>query len=361
MGGGTGLIGDPSGKDRERPLLGREQVEAHIAGQRRVLERVLDFDPARPNAAVVVNNADWLAKLRFIDFLRDVGKHFSVNAMIQKESVRERLHQRDQGISYTEFSYMLLQAYDFLHLRREFGCSVQLAGSDQYGNIVAGIDLIHRALGHESDAYGVTAPLLTHADGRKVGKSEGGAVWLTAERTSPYAFYQYWINAPDADVGAFLRWFTLLGREEIEAIEGSHRAAPQERTAQRALAAHMTERLHGAQERRRVEAASDALFGRGELGALDAATLAEVFADVPNSDHDRSGLERGVSLIELLPATTLASSKREARELLAGGAIWVNGRRVGPEHRLTAGDLLPGDVILLRRGKKSWHATRWSG
>jgi len=361
MGGGTGLIGDPSGKDRERPLLGREQVEANIAGQRRVLERLLDFDSARPNAAVVLDNADWLAKLRFIDVLRDVGKHFSVNAMIQKESVRERLHQRDQGISYTEFSYMLLQAYDFLHLRRELGCTVQLAGSDQYGNIVAGIDLIHRTLGHDADAYGVTAPLLTHTDGRKIGKSEGGAIWLTADRTSPYAFYQYWINAPDADVGTFLRGFTVLAREEIEATLASHNAAPQERLAQHALAAHMTERLHGAQELRRVEAASDALFGRGELGALDAATLAEVFADVPHSIHDRSGLGAGVSLVELLPTTTLAGSKREAREFLAGGAISVNGRRVGPEQRLTAADLLAGDLILLRRGKKSWHATRWSG
>ena len=360
MGGGTGLIGDPSGKDRERPLLGREQVEANIAGQRRVLERLLDFNPSRPNAAVLVDNADWLAKLRFIDFLRDVGKHFSVNAMIQKESVRERLHQRDQGISYTEFSYMLLQAYDFLHLRREMGCSVQLAGSDQYGNIVAGIDLIHRTLGHEAEAYGVTAPLLTHADGRKIGKSEGGAVWLSAERTSPYAFYQYWINVADADVGAFLRWFTLLARDEIDAIEASHRAAPQERLAQRALAAHMTERLHGAAERRRVEAASDALFGSGELAALDAATLAEVFADVPHSDHDPRALAAGVSLVELLPTTALVGSKREAREFLASGAIWVNGRRVAPDHRLTAGDLLPGSLILLRRGKKSWHATRWT-
>ena len=361
MGGGTGLIGDPSGKDRERPLLGREQVEAHIRGQRRVLERLLDFDPDKPNAAVILDNADWLAKLRFVDFLRDVGKHFSVNAMIQKDSVRERLHQRDQGISYAEFSYMLLQAYDFLHLRREIGCTVQLAGSDQYGNIVAGIDLIHRTLGTDCDAYGVTAPLLTHADGRKIGKSEGGAIWLTADRTSPYAFYQYWINVADADVGAFLRWFTLLAREEIEAIEASHRRAPQERLAQRALAGHMTERLHGAQERRRVEAASDALFGRGELAALDAATLAEVFADVPHSDHDGSRLAAGVPLVELLPTTTLAASKREAREFLVGGAIWVNGRRAAPDHRLSKRDLLPGGLILLRRGKKHWHATRWTG
>jgi tyrosyl-tRNA synthetase len=361
IGGGTGLIGDPSFKDEERPVLTREQVEVNVAGQRRIFERLLDFDPARRNSALLLNNADWLAKLGFLDFLREVGKRFSVNAMIQKESIRERLHNRDQGISYSEFSYMLLQAYDFLHLRRELGCSLQIAGSDQYGNITAGIDLIHRTLGHGAEAFGVTAPLVTRSDGRKMGKSEHGAVWLTADRTSPYAFYQYWINVPDADVGPFLRCFTLLEREEIEAIEASHHAAPHERRAQSALAAHMTERLHGADERRRIEAATNALFGRGELAALDAEMLAEVFADVPHSDHDPRALAgEGASLLELLPATTLAASKREARAFLESGAIWVNGRRVAAEHRLTAGDLLAGGLILLRRGKKSWHATRWS-
>jgi tyrosyl-tRNA synthetase len=360
MGGGTGLIGDPSGKDRERPLLDREAVEANIAGQRRVFERLLDFAPALANAALIVDNARWLGELRFIDVLRDVGKHFSVNAMIQKDSVRERLRNRDQGISYTEFSYVLLQAYDFLHLHREMGCTVQVAGSDQYGNIVAGIDLIHRTVGHDAEAYGVTSPLVTHADGRKIGKSEGGAVWLTADRTTPYAFYQYWINVPDADAAAFLRWFTLLPAREVEALEAVHVAHPQERAAQRALARHMTELLHGASERDRAEAASEALFGRGDLRALDARTLAEVFADVPHSHHDAVSLGAGVGLADILPHTTLAASKREAREFLRNGAVSVNGNRAAEDRRLTSVDLLPGAVILLRRGKKQWHATHWT-
>ncbi len=360
MGGGTGLIGDPSGKDRERPLLSADAVEANIAGQRRIFERLLSFDPAEENAARVLNNADWLGSVRYVDFLREIGKHFSVNAMLQKDSVRERLTSRDQGISYTEFSYMLLQAFDYLHLRRELDCTVQMAGSDQFGNITAGIDLIHRVLGHATEAFGVTTPLLTHADGRKVGKSEGGSVWLTADRTSPYAFYQYWINVPDADVGAFLRRFTILERAEIEALEREHAQAPQDRVAQKALARHMTARLHGETERVRVEAASDALFGQGELGRLDESTLSEMAAELPRSDHAASRLAGdGCPLVELLPETTLATSKREAREFLDRGAIWVNGRRLEGSQTLRSSDLLPGGHAFLRRGKKLWHATRW--
>jgi tyrosyl-tRNA synthetase len=360
IGGGTGMIGDPSGKDRERPLLTREQVDANVAGQRRIFERLLDFDRARENGARLVNNADWLSKLGFLEFLRDVGKHFSVNTMVQKESVRERLHNRDQGISYTEFSYMLLQAYDFLHLHRVERCTVQMAGSDQYGNIIAGIDLIHRSLGHAAEAFGVTAPLVTHSDGRKIGKSEGGSVWLTADRTSPYAFYQYWINVPDAEVGAFLRFFSVLERDEIEAGEAAQRAAPHERSAQRTLARHMTERLHGESERHRVEAAVDALFGRGDVRSLDLATLEEVAAEIPHTQHDVGSLSGpGVSLADLLPETSLAASRREAREFLASGAISVNGQRVSEDRRLTREDLLPGALVLLRRGKRQWHASRW--
>ena len=360
MGGATGLIGDPSGKDRERPLLTEEQVEANVARQRRIFERLLDFDPAAPNRAEIVNNASWLARVGYIEFLREVGKHFSVNAMIQKESVRERLERRDQGISYTEFSYMLLQAFDYLHLHRTRGCTVQMAGSDQYGNITAGIDLIHRVHGHDAPAFGLTAPLVTQSDGRKIGKSERGAVWLSADRTSPYAFYQYWVNVADADVSSFLRRFTLLGRERIAEIESEHGAVPEKRVAQRLLAAHMTEMLHGIDERVRVEAASDALFGGGSLESLDAATIAEVARELPHTDHDPSLLSAaGVSLVDLLPLTTLATSRRDARELLEKGAISLNGRRVGPDYRLTERDLVGGCIALLRRGRKSWHATRW--
>jgi tyrosyl-tRNA synthetase len=360
MGGGTGLIGDPSGKDRERPLLSADQVEANIASQRRIFERLLDFDPAGPAPARILNNSTWLGEVRYLDFLRDVGKHFSVNAMIQKESVRERLENRDQGISYTEFSYMLLQAFDFLHLRRNFDCTVQMAGSDQYGNITAGVDLIHRTLGHATEAFGFTAPLMTHADGRKIGKSEGGSVWLSANRTSAYAFFQYWINVSDADASPFLRRFTLLEREEIGELEAAHARSPEKRVAQRALAGHMTELLHGRAERARVEAASDALFGDGSLHSLDAATLHEMAAELPHSQHDLASLAgEGLPVVELLPATTLASSRREAREFLEKGAVGLNGRRVAVDHRLSEGDLLAGGLVFLRRGKKSWHATRW--
>lgn len=359
MGGGTGLIGDPSGKDTERQLLDRDRIAANVAGQRRIMEKLLDFSSG---GAQLVNNADWLGELGFIEVLRDIGKHFSVNAMIQKDSVRARLNEREQGISYTEFSYMLLQAYDYLHLKRTLGCSLQLAGSDQYGNIAGGIELIHHKLGREGEAgeaYGVTAPLLLGADGKKIGKSERGAVFLSADRTSPYAFYQYWINVEDADVGAFLRWFTFLPREAIEQLLAQHASAPEQRAAQRALATEMTTLIHGRDELAKVEAASQALFG-GDVRALDAAMLADVFADVPHSTHAKDGLGgQGISLVDLLVQTGLVSSKGQARQLLQSGAIAINGQRVTAEHRVTGADLLHGNRILLRRGKKQWHATVW--
>jgi tyrosyl-tRNA synthetase len=357
VGGGTGLIGDPSERDAERPLLSREEVEANVAGQKRIFERLLDFDPARGNAARLANNADWLCELRYVDVLREVGKHFSVNAMVHREAIRARLEDREQGISYTEFSYAILQAYDFLHLHRTQGCTVQLAGSDQYGNVVAGIDLIHRTLGHRAEAYGVTAPLVTRSDGKKFSKSEGSAVWLTADRTSPYAFYQYWLNVPDADAVRFLAIYTLLPREEVLDLARKQDAAPEERAAQHALASELTERLHGPEERRRVQQAAEAVFGAGDLRALDERTVSEVVADLPHSGEPRDVLGgEGASLVELLPRTTLARSKREARELLRTGAVAVNGRRVDEGRRLSAGDLLHGRTILLRRGKKHWHA-----
>jgi len=354
MGGGTGLIGDPSGKDSERQLLSAEQVEANIQGQRRVFERLLDFDG--PTGAVILNNHDWLGKLGYIQMLRDVGKHFSVNAMIQRDSVRDRLQNREQGISYTEFSYVLLQAYDFLHLRRTEECTVQVAGSDQYGNIVAGMDLIRRELGGE--AYGVTNPLVTRADGAKIGKTAEGAVWLTADRTSPYRFYQFWINTEDADVIRFLQWFSFLEREAIQALEAEQREAPHLRPAQRALAREMTALVHGQDAVEGVELASQALFGKTDVRALSLDLLNEVFADVPASRHERAHLG-SVSLLELLVETGLAQSRREAREFLGNGAVTVNGERVSGDRTLGGEDLLHGEMILLRRGKKLWHATRW--
>jgi tyrosyl-tRNA synthetase len=360
VGGGTGLIGDPSERDLERPLLSREAVEANVAGQRRIFERLLDFDPRHPRPARLLDNADWLCPLRYLDVLREVGKHFSVNAMISRESVRARLEDREQGISYTEFSYAILQAYDFLHLHRSFGCSVQVAGSDQYGNIVSGIDLIHRSLGHRAEVYGVTAPLVTRSDGRKFSKSEGRAIWLTADRTRPYAFYQHWLNVGDEDAVRFLKIYTLLGREEIEALAAQQARAPEARPAQHALARELSDRLHGEDERRRAQQASEAVFGGGDVRSLDAATLLDVVAELPRSVEPRESLGgEGVPLLELLPRTSLAASKREAREFLRAGALWVNGRKAAEGERLGKGDLLHGETILLRRGKKLWHAIVW--
>ncbi|HEY2735989.1 MAG TPA: tyrosine--tRNA ligase [Polyangiales bacterium] len=359
MGGGTGMIGDPSGKDSERTLLTRDEIRANVDAQRAIMEKLIDLDPNSANAGTIVDNADWLASLGFIEVLRDVGKHFSVNAMIQRDSVRERLHHREQGISYTEFSYMLLQAYDFLHLKRSIGCTVQLAGSDQYGNIVAGIDLIHRSLGSDSEAYGVTTPLLKRADGKKLGKTEHGAIWLSADRTSPYAFYQYFINTEDADVAVMLKWFSMNGEAELNALLDEHAREPGARKAQRELAREVTRSVHGESELAKVEAASQALFS-GDVQGLSPELLREVFADVPHTEHAKQQLSgEGVALIELLPITTLASSKREARQFLEAGAVSVNGTRAALDRRLTTSDLLHDQTILLKRGKKLWHATRW--
>jgi tyrosyl-tRNA synthetase len=358
IGGGTGLIGDPSGKDSERTLQTREIVEANVAGQRKVLERFIDFSGSQ-NAAKLVNNADWLEKLSYIEVLRTIGKHFSVNAMIQRDSVRTRLESREQGISYTEFSYMLLQAYDFLHLHRTLGVTLQMAGSDQFGNIASGVDLIRReAHGGAHEAFGLTAPLLLRADGKKFGKSEKGAVWLSAERTSPYAFYQFWINVEDADVGNYLRLFTYLRQDEVGALIAAHEREPHKREAQRQLARAMTSLVHGDEAVRIAESASSALFS-GDVRAIDASVFEDVLADVPSSQHARGDLDVGVSLLDLLPLTSLVTSKREARQFLESGAVAVNGEKAGLDTRLGAADLVHGKAILLKRGKKNWHLTRW--
>jgi len=365
MGGGTGLIGDPSGKDAERQLLSKEQVAKNIEGQLRCFSKVLDFEGE--NAAIIVNNADWLCELGFLDVLRDVGKYFSVNTMIQKDSVKDRLNNREQGISYTEFSYMILQAYDFLHLRRTMDCTIQIAGSDQYGNIVAGIDLIRRDMaGLQDDQFrgaGITNPLVTASDGSKIGKTEKGAIWLTEDRTSPYAFHQYWLNIPDDDAGKFLRWFTFLDDATITSIEKEHSEAPHQRAAQKALADAMTNIFHGSDNVARCNEAAKALFG-GAVTSLDENMLNEVFSEVPAGEFSKSLLgSDSASLIELLPQTDLCKSKREAREFLKNGSVAINGEKVNGgealERILTVDDLLHGNTILLRRGKKVWFASRW--
>jgi len=351
MGGGTGLIGDPSGKSAERTLLTRDQVEANVNAQRVIFERLLEG-----GGATIVNNADWLLEVGYIEMLRDIGKHFSVNMMMQKDSVRERLHAREQGISYTEFSYMILQSYDFLHLCKEEEITVQMGGSDQWGNIVAGADLIRRV--ERQEAFGLTAPLVTKADGGKFGKTEAGAIWLTRERTSPYAYYQFWMNADDADVGRFLRIFTLLEREAIESLEREHEQTPHRRAAQKALAREATRLLHDDDGLRAAEATTEALF-TGEVRSLSEQQLRDAFAGAPASEHPKDALAAGVAIVSLLPETTLAASKREAKQFLASGAVSVGGEKADPDRTLTTADLLPGGVIPLRRGKKHWHLTRW--
>ncbi len=364
MGGATGRIGDPSGKDTERRLLSDEQIAENLRGQRPIFERLLGED------VDIVDNDAWFRPMSAYTFLRDVGKHFSVNQMLARDAVRNRLQREGHGVSYTEFSYMLLQAYDFLHLYRERGVTVQTAGADQWGNIVSGVDLIRRLEGPTPAggprAFGLTAPLLTRADGGKFGKTEAGAVWLSHARpsgapgTSPYGYYQFWLNTADADVRRFLLTFTDLPVDEIEALDARHAAAPHEREAQRALAREATRLLHGDEATRRAEGAARALF-TGNVRDLDAELLAEVFALAPATDHDRAELAGdGVALVELLARTTLARSKSEARTHVQAGAITLNGERVTtPEARLTERDLLHGTVALLRRGKKSWHVTRW--
>ena len=358
IGGGTGLVGDPSGRDEERALLSNETIAENLAGQRKVLETLLDFSPGLNNAARIVNNADWLSELHFLPMLRDIGKHFSINRMLERDSVRDRLKQREQGISYTEFSYMLLQAYDFLHLYRTQNCTVQVAGSDQYGNIVSGIDLIHRLT--DGNAYGLTSPLITHADGRKIGKSSGATLWLSAERTSPYRFHQYWLNCADDEVIDFLKRFTFLPADEIQTLANEHETAPHQRPAQRALARCMTTLVHGETACEAAEAASTVLFGGGDVRALDAETLRELCADLTATELPATDLgQPGAQLTQVLVKSGLAPSLSRAREFLKNGAVALNGERITEDRPLTREDLLHNATTLLRRGRKNWAAVHW--
>jgi len=353
LGGGTSLIGDPSGRRTERPLLSGAQIEANAAGIRRQLERFLDFGTG-PSGATLLNNADWLSTIPLTDFLRDVGKHFTVNAMLAKESVKSRLEDADQGISFTEFSYMLLQAYDFLHLFDVAGCRLQIGGSDQWGNITAGIELVRRARGGE--ACGFTWPLVTKADGTKFGKSEGGNVWLDRDRTSPYEFFQFWMAADDRDVGRYLRVLTFLDRSQIDELEAEVVAHPERRRAQRVLAQELTAAVHGPEEAERARLASEALFG-GDLAALDEAALVEVFAEAPSTALPRARLDGdGVLLVDLLAESGLVASKSAARQAISQGGVSLNGQRQDHlDRRVGPGDLLAGGYLVLRRGKRSYH------
>ena len=355
-GGATGSIGDPSGKTVERQLLTKEALDGNIACLKKELGRLLDFE-AKPNPARLVDNADWTRQVSFLEFLRDIGKHFSVNQMMAKESVRARMEDRETGISYTEFSYMLLQAYDFLHLYRAHGVTAQVAGSDQWGNTVAGIDLIRRT--ERAETHAMTVPLVTKADGGKFGKTEAGAVWLSADRTSPYEFYQFWLNASDADAKRFLAVYTLLSLDEIERIAAEHDANPGARGAQRALARAVTEIVHGADGLSRAEAATQALFS-GDVRGLPEESVRELFANAPSATLPRARLAApGAPLVDLLVEGGVVKSKREAREFLEQGAISVNGERAAATSTFAEASLLFGRMLLVRRGKKSWHVLRF--
>ena len=438
MGGGTGMIGDPSGKSAERMMMTVETVEHHVNCQRPIFEGILGGVAGQQH--VILNNAEWLGKISYIEALRDIGKHFSVNMMMQKESVKDRLNNREQGISYTEFSYMILQAYDFAYLFLNDGVTVQFGGSDQYGNIIAGRDFIKKrvtdlmwenqdkfnemidtledqelaakwrknfilttglsigktsppdaspaeqeelidSLKFESEAFaaafakhtagitrfvgghqvvGLTAPLVAKSDGTKFGKTETGAVWLTANRTSPYAYYQFWLNATDEDARTWIKVFTFLDQPTIEALIERHDANPGARQLQRTLAQQATQTLHGQDAMENAENAGKALFS-GDIASLDKDTMLEVFADIPSTQHLREELDGdGVDMIGLLKDTNLASSNREAREFLSEGSVSINGEKITIDTKLTKEHLLHDSFIAIRRGKKKWHMTRWN-
>lgn len=355
VGGATGMIGDPSGRSSERNLQTSAQVLDNLNNQRLQLQQFLDFDGS--NTAQMVNNNDWIAPFSYIEWLRDVGKFFTVNYMLAKESVRSRLEDREQGISYTEFSYMLLQAYDFLHLYRQHQCQLQIGGNDQWGNITAGIELIRKVAG--GTAYGVTCPLLTTSSGEKFGKSAGNAVWLDPTLTSPYEFYQYWMQAEDADVVRLLKIFTFLPLSEIESLAQSHAAQPEVRLGQKKLAAEVTQLVHGAAGLAKAQQASEVLFGR-EIQGLSDQDLALIFKDVPATEMPRALLDAGIGILDLLTQVGLCQSKGEAKRLVQGGGVYLNNQKISDGgFVLTPAGLASESMAVVRSGKKHYHLARF--
>jgi tyrosyl-tRNA synthetase len=355
VGGGTGMIGDPSGKSQERLLLSREQIEENVAGIRQQLSRFLDFD-APGNAARMVNNAEWLASFDLLGFLRDTGKYFTVNYMLQKESVNRRL-ESEEGISYTEFSYLLLQARDFVELFDRYDCTLQMGGSDQWGNITAGIDLIRKLRARK--AHGLVWPLLKTASGTKFGKTEAGTVWLDPARTSPFKFYQFWLNTDDRDVVTYLKYFTFLDRPAIEALEAATRTTPEKREAQRVLAREVTALVHGADHLTRVERASSVLFSE-DIASLGADDVLAVFEDVPSTEIPGQAFEaEGLGIVDLVARAQLAPSKAEARRLVQSGGVYVNNRRIAdPQARIVRNQAIDGRLFVLRKGQKENKVVR---
>lgn len=360
IGGATGMIGDPSGKSQERNLLNEETLAHNINGIKKQLERFLDFDSDAPNAAELVNNYDWMKNYSFLEFVRDIGKHITVNYMMAKDSVQKRLNgEARDGLSFTEFSYQLLQGYDFLYLYKTKNCKLQMGGSDQWGNITTGSELIRRTLGPDNEVYALTCPLITKADGRKFGKTESGNIWLDAERTTPYEFYQFWLNVSDEEAARYIKIFTLLGREEVEALIAEHSLDPGRRQLQRRLGEEVTVMVHGREEYEKALAATEILFGKAtkeSLLKLDEKTLLAVFSGVPHFEVARAEAV-GAKAVDLFAEKTQCfASKGEMRKLVQGGGVSLNKEKLSAfDKTITEEDLLDGKYMLVQRGKKNYY------
>ncbi|WP_315207219.1 tyrosine--tRNA ligase [Alloprevotella tannerae] len=360
IGGATGMIGDPSGKSQERNLLNEETLAHNINGIKKQLERFLDFNSDAPNAAELVNNYDWMKNYSFLEFVRDIGKHITVNYMMAKDSVQKRLNgEARDGLSFTEFSYQLLQGYDFLYLYKTKNCKLQMGGSDQWGNITTGSELIRRTLGPDNEVYALTCPLITKADGRKFGKTESGNIWLDAERTTPYEFYQFWLNVSDEEAARYIKIFTLLGREEVEALIAEHSLDPGRRQLQRRLGEEVTVMVHGREEYEKALAATEILFGKAtkeSLLKLDEKTLLAVFSGVPHFEVARAEAVGAKAVNLFAEKTQCFASKGEMRKLVQGGGVSLNKEKLSAfDKTITEEDLLDGKYLLVQRGKKNYY------
>lgn len=359
VGGATGMIGDPSGKSAERNLLGEEELRKNEAGLKKQLAKFLDFESNIPNKAMLVNNYDWMKEFSFLDFIRDVGKHITVNYMMAKDSVKKRISSESKsGMSFTEFSYQLVQAYDFLHLFKTENCKLQMGGADQWGNITTGTELIRRKLGYENNAFALTCPLITKADGSKFGKTESGNVWLDAERTSPYEFYQFWLNVSDEDAEKYIKIFTLLREDEINVLIDQHNETPHQRLLQKTLARDITIRVHGEKEYDSAISASEILFGKGTtemLRNIDEKTLLSVFSGVPQAEISREEFDTGIPLLDFLSAKAGAfKSNGEARRMLKDNGVSINKSKIKEDYEISKADLLNQKYILVQKGKKNY-------
>lgn len=362
LGGATGMIGDPSGKSKERNLLDEESLRHNQEAIKGQLALFLDFESDAPNAAKLVNNYDWMKNFSFLDFIRDIGKHITVNYMMAKDSVKKRLSGEGEGMSFTEFTYQLVQGFDFLHLYREYNCRLQMGGSDQWGNITTGTELIRRK--ESGEAFALTCPLITKADGGKFGKTEEGNIWLSAKYTSPYKFYQFWKNTSDDDAERYIKIFTLLNKEEIEDLVNTHKEDPGRRALQIRLAEELTRMVHGQEALNNAIKASDILFGRStedDLRSLDTETLMDIFQGVPQFEVSRDKVEAGIEIVNFLAEeTTVFSSKGEARKMVQANGVSINKSKVGMDKEIGLGDLIADQFILAQKGKKNYFLIKLS-